>query len=219
MGEQYQKLKNTAIENTAFIVGSGPSLDEIPYTDFGRIQQFPVFAVNAAASLFVWYQYRINWVFKNLSAFRKTKDRCMDSRIKKIFTRTRNVDTVQSFYRNGSLSVVGFDEDQGEAFSKHTTATAAARVAHHVGHRRLVLVGMDYTPTEGKPYAKRLKYQRCIYELPAKQEEYFGNFEKDWQILKDELTDTEIINCSPVSKDRVFPYRPLQNVLKEVENE
>jgi len=225
MGRRYQRLKNTAETTTAIIAGSGPSIDSCDTYLYEKIQKYcPVFAVNAAVIKFRSQFYRnTNWVFKNMSAFTQTRARCAESHLVRIFTRQQNWTHVLNYYKKNpykrTFDIIGFHEDQGEAYSKHTTGTAAARVAHHIGHRRLVLLGMDFTPMAGKPYAVSLEYQRCIYETPDKQEVYFRNFETDWQILKDELTDTEIINCSPVSKDRVFPYRPFKEVFEEIENE
>jgi len=205
MKSDYQKLKDTE-HGSCFIVGSGPSLDNIDAekTTAGH----PVFAINASITLFK----TATWIFKNMNARDQALPHINPSwQPKRIFTREANVTRFKAW---DGTETIGFNELQGEAYGKHTSATSAAKVALHLGYRTIYLLGMDCRETPGIPYAKALQFQNCIYTTPEKQKIYFDNFILDWKLLKSEFPNADIITMSPDFPVGIFPYKEVKEEFK-----
>ena len=203
----YQQLKNTE-SGACYIVGSGPSLDKISDIN-ALVSETEVFVVNASIILF----NSANWVFKNMCAYEQTLP-YLAHFPKRIFTRHTNANR----FSYPDAEIFYFNESLGEAYGKHTTATAAARIAYHLGYRTLYLLGIDCRETPGKPYAEALKFQHCIYETPKKQHEYFYNFIYDWQLLKNDLVDAKIMTMSPDFPPGIFEYQEIEKEFRKKDN-
>lgn len=168
--------------------------------DVASIHGMDIFAQNAAITVCESGAGVVHWIWKNLPAYEQTAPRIKHMPTYQ-WTRKENRSIATKL---GAPTVLFDDKEKREAWCRNTAGTAMVRIAYHLGYRTCFLLGMDCAASsDGKPYAKQLMYARCIYE--DRQNEYYANWLGDWKLLRDELWDMTIVQCSPIWPSDMFP--------------
>lgn len=155
---------------TAWVLGSGPSLDTV---DLDLLEGEHVFAVNASAV----YSYSAAcaattwWVVNNVGAVEDSCDRVPAPWRMIACERCRRVIEPRA---EKVAEVVYYTKS--ENFPFHTTVESAMSAAARTGFKRIVLIGVDCDPTVEYVYAERARHQQCIYNQKERRYEYMGRF-------------------------------------------
>lgn len=194
---------------TAWILGSGPSLDD---ADLDALAGQDVYAVNAAAV----YAYNSKcraaswWCCNNNNAIEQSADLVPAPWRMIVLERCRDV---IGRYADRVAEVVYYTK--AENFPKHTTAESAIHTAAKLGYRTAVLVGVDCDPTTPAPYAERAMHQNCIYADTAKRVEYLTRFVSAIEACAIQYADRmRVVSVSPVFPAQVIPRVPWGEALR-----
>jgi len=207
--KKWRDLKNhyKLVRNFCWIVGSGPSLDTI---DLECLGDDPIFACNAAITYVCKHKDcwpNLWWIFNNSSAYRWSCEKLGD-------WKPRSVSLYRQTYHHVKHKDAYFYDDV-EAFPNHTTAETMIRLAHHMGIKTAILLGVDCDKTAKESYAKGLMYAKCIYNMPGndRRDEYFSNFQRGIRLTLEDLGDMKLVTCSSMYPDKTIPYIPFETLM------
>jgi hypothetical protein len=138
-----------------FIVGSGPSLDEI---ELSRLQNSIVFALNASATLFdLSAADRVHWFARDRRIGPECLARLLGPHTLRMVAGIRAWEQVTDTARRQNLSGLVYDERH--VVHERTVAEDALQIAKRLGAAEAVLVGVDCHAPPGQPYAKALDWK------------------------------------------------------------
>lgn len=138
-----------------FIVGSGPSLDDL---DLSRLNQSIVFALNASVTLFDLAEAGgLFWFVRDRRAVVECASRLLGPHTLRVIAGKRSWEQVLDFARRQRLSGLVYDERS--VVHERTVAEDALQIARRLGAAEAVLVGVDCHAPAGRPYAAALGWK------------------------------------------------------------
>ncbi len=211
MKNHYWTVTPEWMGETAFLLGCGPSLDpqEVLWLKGRR-----VIAINDAYLVAPWaeilYFCDYTWWEKNRSA---VEERFTG---RYIVTLENHIDRVRTLRNNGKE---GLETDPGAVRNGSNSGYQTINLAYHLGVKRIVLLGYDM-----QVRGDRLHWRaRSDLQTPAGfQRTLRDTMLPCFQTLRHPLAaeGVEVINATPDSALKVWPYRRLWDLLREeVENE
>ena len=165
MREDLGPLQDSMRGERVWIVGSGPSLDDV---DLMRIRGEYIFALNAAYTLFrdARTYGRAWWLWWDMRVYREVFPRMIgeDKRqwpVLRAILHKNGMENMRS-YRGQSRTIVYPREERFRP--KRTVAETALLIADFLGFNDAYLVGIDGLVARGdQPYAKLLSWKRCHF--------------------------------------------------------
>lgn len=201
-------IENTAVAYSCWIIGTGPSLDDIVVS---QLVDRDIIAINGAIMAFqgAYKMRNLTWLFRDLTAYRKVVP-FVDKWPHRILTRGRNVPNVTA----DKCDVFYFSEDDPRAYCKATSATCAVRLASHMGYKRCYLVGCDCAKhADGRIHARGLHHFSTTTEDLIDMR--FETWIEDWRLLELERLPTHVVRCFKSEVLKQFTYLPFKTAIKE----
>lgn len=139
-----------------FIVGSGPSLDDL---DLSLLDGQCVWALNASATLF---QDRpgLFWLFRDTRTIAQVLPRLKHWQTFRVITHVRGISDLECQTKRGRRAYIY--DPQGVVHLR-TVAEDAIQLARRAGAKDVVLVGVDCSAPPGRPYAAALDWKPCAW--------------------------------------------------------
>lgn len=139
-----------------FIVGSGPSLDDL---DLSLLNGQCVWALNASAALF---QDRpgVFWLFRDSRTITQVLPRLKHWRTLRVVTHVRAFSDLECQTNRSRRAYI---YDQKSVVHRRTVAEDAIQLAIRAGCKDVVLVGVDCSAPPGRPYAAALDWKPCAW--------------------------------------------------------
>lgn len=192
----------------AYLLGCGPSLNR---ADVNRLQGRRVIAINDSYLLAPWAEVLY---FCDLKWWEQHQERIADTFQGRIIATLENqIDGVRALRNAGQL---GLETDPGAIRNGSNSGYQAINLAVHLGVKRIVLLGYDMQVNGDK-----------LHWQPRTDMQTAQGFQRTLQInmlpkfeyLREPLrkAGVEVINCTINSALKVWPYRPLEQVLQEEE--
>lgn len=198
--------------DTVFILGCGPSLRDLSSTDLRMVrEQKRIIAINDSYLLVpnasVLYFCDLKWWLQHQARIAET----FQGRV--IATLENQIDGVRALRNAGPL---GLSSDPGAICNGSNSGYQAINLAVHLGATRIVLLGYDmqvngdrlhWQPRTDMQVAQ--SFQRTLQTVMLPKFEF----------LREPLrkAGVEVINCTVNSALKVWPFRPLGQVLQEEE--
>ena len=193
---------------TAYLLGCGPSLNR---ADVNQLQGRRVIAINDSYLLAPWAEI-LYWCDNKW--WLQHKERIAETfRGRVIATLENQIDGVRALRNAGQL---GLETDPGAIRNGSNSGYQAINLAVHLGVKRIVLLGYDMQVN-----GDRLHWQ------PRTDMQTAQGFQRTLQVtmlpkfeyLREPLRrlGVEVVNCTVNSALKVWPYRILEQVLREEE--
>jgi hypothetical protein len=182
-----------------FIAASGPSLTEV---DAKALDGETVLAVNDAILKFPRARYGAVMDARKLNELHRELHRT-----EAVFTLENNSYGVGVKY----LGTEGFSANAEEGvYSGYTTTYFALQIALFMGFSEICFLGLDLTATAERSHFFGLRPLQDR-DRPEVYMQMQRSFERAAPAI--EQMGVKLYNCSPVSKLKAFPFRPLSDVL------
>jgi len=201
--------------STVFIIGGGPSLLQ---QDLTPIHTQRVIGVNHAFSLgpwvdICWYGDK-EWGYTNAKKLREYGG----------IIATCSAATEQNRFPN--IKYVNRSKQYGIEYVKRThvawnsnSGASAISLAYWLGAKRVILLGFDMkNPADVKDNTHWHNEYEKRFQKPGKLTDPYPRFMKGWPyIVKDAARiGLEIINCTPDSALTIIPYKPFEEICREI---
>lgn len=195
-------------DETAYLLGCGPSLNR---TDVNQLRGRRVIAINDSYQIAPWSELLY---FCDKKWWLQHQERIAETfRGRVIATLENQIDGVRALRNAGQL---GLETDPGAIRNGSNSGYQAINLAVHLGVSRIVLLGYDMQVNGDK-----------LHWQPRTDMQTAQGFQRTLQInmlpkfeyLREPLrkAGVEVINCTVNSALKVWPYRPLGQVLQEEE--
>ena len=139
-----------------FIVGSGPSLDDL---DLSILDGQNVWALNASATLFA-DRPGLFWLFRDTRTVGQVLPRLKSWRQLRVLTTVRGFSDLECQTKRSRRAYI---YDHQSVVHHRTVAEDALQLARRAGATDAVLVGVDCSAPAGVPYAKALMWKPCAW--------------------------------------------------------
>lgn len=195
-----------------FILGGGPSVRDL---DLSLLRGQRVIGINQAFELgacdicffgdYRWFE----WNLEELRSYTGLIVTCCDTMAKEPEKKPRWVKLLQRINR------FGICQRADSLFWNTNSGATAIGLAHHLGAKRIILLGFDMKQVEGAPNGGNNWHDKhARFFTPRKG--IFNKFQKPWPAIKHdaERLNIEIINATEGSALTVFPHQPLAELVK-----
>ena len=139
-----------------FIVGSGPSLDDL---DLASLRGQVVWALNASATLFD-DRPGLFWLLRDRRAIREILPRLAHWKRMRVVTHVKAFSQIETDTQKPRHAYV---YEERSVVHTRTIAEDALQLARRAGCSDAVLVGVDCKAPPGRPYAKALDWKDCAW--------------------------------------------------------
>ena len=213
----FRLLVGTKRGQRAWLVGSGPSLDVVPWKDIPKDDH--IFCLNASIIIFLDIGKFPNawWLYRDRRICNEIGDRLNPWKRFKILTTRKGFyqarDTRLLRQKNAAIHI--FDENT--LIHERTVAEDALQLVHAMGFYEVNLVGIDHCVVQGKPYAKMLSWKQCYFygrkeENPPERHSIRAMVDA-MKGIKNHIEGLDVFNTSPFYPEEVFPYRSIEDAL------
>lgn len=183
---------------TVFILGGGPSLRGF---SMEPLQDHRVIVINDSFRLAPWadclYFCDMKW-WRN-----RGEEAILTFTGRHIITMDNQIPGITSLRNTGTR---GLETDPSGLRHGHNSGYQCINLAYHFGAKRIVLLGYDMHPTDGRLHWNTDRTERTMD---------FVNMLPHFITLKEPLerAGVEVINATPGSALAVWPYRSLESLL------
>lgn len=196
------------VGEVAYLLGCGPSLNR---ADVNRLQGHRVIAINDTYQMAPWseilYWCDEKWWLQHKEHIAST------FRGRVIATLENQIDGVRALRNAGPL---GLSEDPGAICNGSNSGYQAINLAVHLGAKRIVLLGYDMQVNGDRlHWQPRTDMQNVQSFQRTLQNVMLPKFESLREPLR--RAGVEVVNCTVNSAMKIWPYRPLEQVLQEEE--
>jgi hypothetical protein len=201
---------------TCWLMGSGPSLDEI---DISLLKGKTVFAVNAAITLIANNTFKSPWwLFRDRRIVHQIGSRLDRWKRWGIFTHKAAFMTVKDVCGVKNKSMVAHLYDKEGVIHKRTIIEDALQIIKMLGFKQVNMVGVDHAVVENRPYAKALSWKECFFYDPKTPPKSgtsvaLNSMMKAVEDLLPHLEGLKIVNTSPYYPKPIFEHAKFSELL------
>ena len=188
-----------------WIVGSGPSLDDI---DERKLQGKYIYALNWSYKLFLDYEKYPDawWLYCDKRAYYQVKDYLQNNKVQ-VIVEKRNMEQMRSLRQ--FVHWVWYPRN---TFSQERSiAETALQMADFCGFDRAFLVGIDgFRIKPGQPYTRKIQRNKCYFmkpEVPGSERKSSRDFVEKINSVAKRLKKLKVFICSdlyPIDESPMF---------------
>ncbi|MCB9061938.1 MAG: hypothetical protein H6622_10480 [Halobacteriovoraceae bacterium] len=199
-GNDITKFKNIHTIKHAFIISSGPSLEDL---DLSAMERRICFGLNRS---FLKYEK---------AYYHCVMDERLIEQYPNEFSSQRQLFTIEGRSMGLGLKLLGsegFSWDLAEGiYSGYTVSYFALQIAIYMGIKEIYFLGLDLKNTENKTHFFGQDYSSLKHDT-TEYPKMIRCFEKIAPTLKDR--GIRVFNCSKVSSLKCFPYMSYEDAIK-----
>ena len=196
-------------DKVCWLVGSGPSLDEV---DLSKIKDQTIFAVNAAITLFSEAKFRDAWwIFRDRRIVHQLGKRLDKWGLWRVITHKSGFMTVKDVCGHTGKRMVVYLYNKDAIIHRRTIIEDALQILQLLGFKQVNLVGIDHAVVENRPYAKALSWKECFFYNPktppiSGKSIALGSMMDAMEQIKPSLGKMKVINTSPYYPKPIFEH-------------